>query len=123
MKNDYSAIISVLQKYFDLLYKGDINLIKEVFYEDAHVYSQMGDEIVAIGMNEFRDRISERPSPERKGENRLDEISCIDMWGPKTALAKVRCNILGRVFTDYLSLFKVNNNWKIISKVFRSEEL
>ena len=123
MKNDYPEIISVLEKYFDLLYRGDVSLIEEVFFANAHVYSQLNDEVAAVDMDGFRERVLGRPSPESQSEGRLDKISFIDISGNRTALAKIHCIILGRVFTDYLSLLKVNGNWKIISKVFRSEAL
>ena len=33
-------------------------------------------------------------------------------------MVKVKCNILHNNYIDYLSLFKVSGQWKIISKVF-----
>lgn len=93
MKNNYSEIVSLLEKYFDLLYKGDVNLIQEVFSKDAHVYSLLDDQVVAINMDLFRKRISERPSPESQNEKRMDTINFIDLSDSKTGLAKINCNL------------------------------
>jgi len=120
--NSKSGIIveieKVIRTYFDLLYKGDKDLIETVFLQEANVYSLSNGEIVKIDMDGFRKRIAERKSPESIGEIRDDKIILIDISSPTTAMVKVKCNILHNNYIDYLSLFKVSGKWKIISKVF-----
>jgi len=120
--NSKSGIIKeiekVIQKYFDLLYIGNEDLIETVFLPEANVSSLYNDKIVKIDMDGFRKRITERKSPESIGEIRDDKIIMIDISSPNTAMVKVKCNILHNNYIDYLSLFKVSGKWKIISKVF-----
>ena len=120
--NSKSRIIieieKVIRTYFDLLYKGDKDLIETVFLPEANVSSLSNGKIVKIDMDGFRKRIAERQSPESIGEIRDDKIISIDMSSPTTAMVKVKCNILHNNYIDYLSLFKVSGKWKIISKVF-----
>jgi len=120
--NSKSEIIveieKVIRTYFDILYKGDKDLIETVFLQEANVSSLSNGEIVKIDMDGFRKRISERMSPESIGEIRDDKIILIDISSPTTAMVKVKCNILHNNYIDYLSLFKVSGKWKIISKVF-----
>ena len=120
--NSKSGIIEEIEKviktYFDLLYKGDKDLIEKVFLPEANVSSLYNDKIVKLDMDGFRKRIAERKSPESIGEMRDDKIIMIDISSPTTALVKVKCNILHNNYIDYLSLFKVSGKWKIISKVF-----
>ena len=120
--NSKSRIIieieNVIRTYFDLLYKGDKDLIERVFLPEANVSSLFNGKIVKIDMDGFRKRIAERQSPESIGEIRDDKIISIDMSSPTTAMVKVKCNILHNNYIDYLSLFKVSDKWKIISKVF-----
>ena len=111
-------IEKIIKTYFDLLYKGDKDLIETVFLQEANVSSLSNGEIVKIDMDGFRKRISERKSPESIGEMRDDKIISIDIFSPTTAMVKVKCNILHNNYIDYLSLFKVSGKWKIISKVF-----
>ena len=111
-------IEKVIKTYFDLLYKGDKELIETVFLPEANVSSLYNDKIVKIDLNGFRKRIAERKSPESIGEMRDDKIIMIDISSPTTAMVKVKCNILYNNYIDYLSLFKVSGKWKIISKVF-----
>ena len=120
--NSKSGIIGEIEKaintYFDLLYKGDKDLIETVFLPEANVSSLYNDKIIKIDMDGFRKRIAERKSPESIGEIRDDKIIMIDISSPTTAMVKVKCNILHNNYIDYLSLFKVSGKWKIISKVF-----
>ena len=111
-------IEKVITTYFDLLYKGDKDLIETVFLPEANVSSLSNDKIVKIDMDGFRKRIAERQSPESIGEIRDDKIILIDISSPTTAMVKVKCNILHNNYIDYLSLLKVSGRWKIISKVF-----
>ena len=111
-------IEKVIRTYFDLLYKGNKDLIETVFLPEANVYSLSNGKIVKIDMDGFRKRIAERQSPESIGETRDDKIILIDISSPTTAIVKVKCNILHNNYIDYLSLFKISGKWKIISKVF-----
>ena len=111
-------IEKVIKTYFDLLYKGEKDLIESVFLPEANVSSLYNDKIIKIDMDGFRKRIAERKSPESIGEMRDDKIIMIDISSPTTAMVKVKCNILHNNYIDYLSLFKVSGKWKIISKVF-----
>ena len=113
-----AEIEKVISKYFDLLYKGDKDLIETVFLPEANVSSLYNDKIIKIDMDGFRKRIAERKSPESIGEMRDDKIIKIDISSPTTAMVKVKCNILHNNYIDYLSLLKVSGKWKIISKVF-----
>ena len=120
--NSKSGIIEeiekVIQKYFDLLYIGNEDLIETVFLPEANVSSLSNGKIVKIDMEGFRKRITERQTPESIGEMRDDKIISIDIFSPTTTMVKVKCNILHNNYIDYLSLFKVSGKWKIISKVF-----
>ena len=111
-------IEKVIKTYFDLLYKGEKDLIESVFLPEANVSSLYNDKIIKIDMEGFRKRIAERKSPESIGEMRDDKIIMIDISSPTTAMVKVKCNILHNNYIDYLSLLKVSGKWKIISKVF-----
>ena len=114
----FEEIENVIKTYFDLLYKGEKDLIESVFLPEANVSSLYNDKIIKIDMEGFRKRIAERKSPESIGEMRDDKIIMIDISSPTTAMVKVKCNILHNNYIDYLSLFKVSGKWKIISKVF-----
>ncbi len=115
---DLAKIENIIRIYLDLLYKGNVDLIKSVFHQEATVSSISDGKIISINMEGFRKRVATRESPESIGETRHDKIILIDISSPTTAIAKVECMILKNHYTDYLSFIKVSEKWGIISKVF-----
>jgi hypothetical protein len=65
--------------------------------------------------------VRSRPSPKAKGLKRTDRIVSIDLSGPETAFVKLECAIPPRYFTDYLTLLKLNDGWRVVSKTFRTD--
>ncbi len=118
ISGDLAKIETIIRIYLDLLYKGDIDLIKSVFHQEATVSSISEGKIISVNMEGFRKRVATRESPESIGETRHDKIILIDISSPTTAIAKVECMILKNHYTDYLSFIKVSEKWGIISKVF-----
>ena len=118
ISGDLAKIETIIRIYLDLLYKGDVDLIKSVFHQEATVSSISEGKIISINMEGFRKRVATRESPESIGETRHDKIILIDISSPTTAIAKVECMIFKNHYTDYLSFIKVSEKWGIISKVF-----
>ena len=118
ISGDLAEIENIIRIYLDLLYKGDVDLIKSVFHQEATVSSISEGKIISVNMEGFRKRVATRESPESIGETRHDKIILIDISSPTTAIAKVECMILKNHYTDYLSFIKVSEKWGIISKVF-----
>ena len=118
ISDDLVKIENIIRIYLDLLYKGDVDLIKSVFHHEATVSSISYGKIISINMEGFRKRVATRESPESISETRHDKIILIDISSPTTAIAKVECMILKNHYTDYLSFIKVSEKWGIISKVF-----
>ncbi len=118
ISDDLVKIENIIRIYLDLLYKGNVDLIKSVFHQEATVSSISDGKIISINMEGFRKRVATRESPESISETRHDKIILIDISSPTTAIAKVECMILKNHYTDYLSFIKVSEKWGIISKVF-----
>ena len=69
-------------------------------------------------MAEYFPIVDKRPSPASRGEARNDRIVSIEFGGPVTAFARVECSIGAKFFTDFLTLIRSDDEWRIISKVF-----
>jgi len=121
MKDDRAQIEELTQKYCDLLYFGDVDLIPVCFHAEAAVSNVDGDDRIVIDMAGFHDRIRNRQSPASIEEPRDDVVHLIEIFSPTTALVKVEVSILHDRFYDYLTLMKTDGTWKIISKVFHRE--
>jgi hypothetical protein len=63
----------------------------------------------------------ERKSAQSQDLQRRDFIVQIDRSSPTTAFAKVQCQIPPRYFTDYLTLVKLADGWRIVSKTFHTD--
>ena len=114
-------ISNLLGDYLDGLYDGDIQKFYNVFHPESHLYFSDGEAVTDWPRAEYFEMISNRPSPSSQGLIRHDKIISINVSGPATAFATVQCAIPPRYFTDYLTLLKVNEGWKIISKTFHTD--
>ncbi|MGJ3261334.1 MAG: nuclear transport factor 2 family protein [Rhodospirillales bacterium] len=115
---DMSAVEACIQNYFKALYTGDTDLLMgSVFHPNAHLYAaDLGGGFVDWPMDEFKKVIESRPSPETTGAERRERIVSIDEAGPDTVMVKVEVLVGTRDFVDYLSLLKLDGEWRIISK-------
>ncbi|MEM7178904.1 MAG: nuclear transport factor 2 family protein [Pseudomonadota bacterium] len=48
------------------------------------------------------------------------EILTVDVWGDETAHVKLWVDVPPRRFADYLGFFRVGDEWKLITKLFRT---
>lgn len=120
--SELKAIEAVLQTYFDGLYEGDTAKLAAAFHETADLRSVGPDGgLVVLGRAAWLEAVAGRESAAARGLERRDWIVTIDMSGPKTAFAKLFCQIPPRYFTDYLCLAKLAEGWKVVSKTFHTE--
>ncbi len=48
MTQEHQAILAVLSDYFDVLYKGDVSKVDNVFSPNSHVYSVANGALVGL---------------------------------------------------------------------------
>ncbi len=118
MDTTYEEIAHALNNYLDGFYEGDVEMLRQVFHPAAHLYSATDGSLVNDGMETVYARVEARPSPASKAERRHDRILSIDKSGPESALAKVQIAIAPKLYTDYLSMLRLDGRWQIISKTF-----
>ena len=123
MKQSYQEILDVLNEYFDGLYYSDTKRLPRVFHPQAHYVCVTDGSLLYRTMGEYFPVVEARPSPASRNESRRDEVVEISFAGPVTATAKLRCAIGEKFFTDCITLIKVDEYWKIISKVFHYDLL
>lgn len=117
----YGEVESVLNKYLDGLYDSDAALLAEVFHSQAIYCTPAGDTVTHLSLEEYLPIVRGRPSPSSLAQPRNDVIERIEFAGPKVAMARVRCAIAPKQFTDLLTLICSEGRWQIISKVFHYE--
>jgi hypothetical protein len=121
MLSDLHEIEQVLQTYFDGLYEGDTTKLGRVFHNVAHLFSVDDGKLGDMSRDQWFTMVRGRPSAQSRDLPRRDWVVQIDRSGPNTAFAKVQCQIPPRYFTDYLTLAKLADGWKIVSKTYHTE--
>jgi 4-oxalocrotonate tautomerase len=114
----FSEVARVLADYFDGLHYSDTTILRRVFHPAAQYACASDGSLLQLRMEEYFPIVDQRPSPASRGEARTDRIVSIEFAGAVTAFARVECSIAPKVFTDFLTLVKLDGRWQIIAKVF-----
>jgi hypothetical protein len=115
---EYFAIVDLLKRYYDALYRCDTALLATVFHASAQYFTASSGELLHLDMNSYFPIVEQRISPESSGEPYAFSIDSIEFAGAVTAIARMRSSMLGKDFIDLLTLIKLEGEWKIIAKVF-----
>jgi Putative lumazine-binding len=118
---EYFAIVDLLKRYYDALYRCDTALLASVFHASAQYFSASSGELLHLDMHSYFPIVEQRISPESSGEPytfSLESLESIELAGAVTAIARMHSSMLGKDFIDLLTLVKLEGEWKIIAKVF-----
>lgn len=115
---EYFAIVDLLKRYYDALYRCDIALLATVFHASAQYFTASSGELLHLDMHSYFPIVEQRIPPESSGEPYTFSIDSIEFAGAVTAIARMRCSMLAKDFIDLLTLIKLEGEWKIIAKVF-----
>ena len=118
MENGFAEITEALQDYFDGFHHGDVARLRRIFHPQCHLYCATGGKLTDDDMETVYARVAGRPSPASAHEPRHNALLSIDRSSPISALVKLQISIGARLFTDYLSLLKIDGQWRIISKTY-----
>ena len=118
MDRSYTEIVTALEAYFDGFYEADIDTLKQIFHPACHLYSATDGPLRDDAMEAVYVRVAGRTPPAESRQKRHDKILSIDKSGPESALVKLQIAIGAKLFTDYLSLLRIDGAWRIISKTY-----
>lgn len=121
MNKDLTEIEALVRTYFDALYDGDADRLATIFLPTSALAQSVDGKPVVMSRDAWLDWVRTRPSGRKQGLERGDHVLAVDMIGPSMALAKVKCQLPPRYFTDLLSLLKVDGRWQVAQKVFQTE--
>jgi len=114
------AIKTIIESaYIDgLQNKRDFPAIKKGLVSGFNLIHNKQDKIVKVSRDNWIAKMNPKP-PKLKTEYKLAMIDITD----DAAIAKVELFRNGKqVFTDYMSLYKLNTGWKIVSKIYHRHE-
>ena len=116
--HQYLAVVEVLKEYYDALYRCDTGLLVKVFHTNAQYFTASSGNLLHLDMNAYFPIVEKRISPESSGETYRFFIESIEFMGDVTAIARMRSSLFSKDYFDLLALIKIDDTWKIISKVF-----
>jgi Putative lumazine-binding len=108
--------------------KSDMDLVRKNFHEDFMMFALKEGKVKKISIQEWIERIEKKKAEKAASAEKPKEVKTthkfktVDVVG-NTAVVKVELfkdNLL--TFTDYLSLYKTAEGWKIVGKVFNYHE-
>jgi hypothetical protein len=117
------AVLDVLSRYYEGLYRGDTSLLHTAFHPEAHYLTASGGDLLHLDMETYLPIVEERLSPERRGDAYGFYIDSVAFAGPVTAVARMHSTMLSKTFIDLLTLVRIDGEWKIIAKVFHYDEI
>jgi Putative lumazine-binding len=107
-----------LQNYVKAHETGNADFIRRAFTQDAKVVGYMGGKLISWGVEEYAGRFSGKPAEDEVQRKRSIEI--ISLTGD-AAVGKVVLDYPTVKFADYMSLLKINGEWKIVNKSFHAD--
>ncbi len=92
--------------------------IRKAFHKDARIMAFREGKLLNWDVEEFATRFNGKPANDEAKRKR--SIESIDVSG-NAAIAKIVLDYPTIKFVDYMSLLKIDGEWKIVSKSFYAE--
>jgi hypothetical protein len=107
-----------LESYINAHATGNPDYIRKAFFPDAKIMAFRDGKLLNLSVEEFASRFSGKPAADESQRRR--RIDSLDITG-NAGVARIVLDYPDATLTDYMSLLKVNGEWKIVNKVFNAE--
>ncbi len=119
MPNDEASVRATVETYLHGLKFNDVESFKRAFNPEAKLFFvRKNGELGQLTQEQWYKGFAASAGKEEHGELR---IAAVDITG-KAASVKVIETYPDSTYTDYVSLLKLSNEWKIVNKVFTFEK-
>lgn len=113
-----AAVRAAIEHYFRGHATGDGENYKKVFHPDSKLFFIRDGKLTQVTSAEYISRASGKPAEDEARRKR--HIESIDITG-NAAIVKLVLDYPTAKLTDYMSLLKVDGEWKIVNKIFYAE--
>ena len=107
-----------LENYIKAHATGQSDYIRKAFHPDARILSFRDGKFQSLSVEEFAARFNDKAAADETARKR--RIASLDITG-NAAIAKIVLDYPQVKFTDYMSLLKIDGEWKIVNKSFYAE--
>ena len=104
-----------LESYINAHATGNPDYIRKAFFPDAKIMAFRDGKLLNLSVEEFASRFSGKPAADESQRKR--RIDSLDITG-NAGVARIVLDYPDATLTDYMSLLKVDDEWKIVNKVF-----
>lgn len=112
-----AEIKAVIDDYFQGMYHSDTQRLARAFHPDGRITGYDEGKLINNPITGFVKFVGSVSAPADDGEAFDMEIVSIDIAGDAAAV-KVRDLYKGLRFTDYLTLLRFDQGWRIVNKTF-----
>lgn len=107
-----------LENYLKGHATGNPEFIRQAFHKDARIMAFRDDKLLNLSVEEFAGRFNGKSADDEAKRKRT--IESLDISG-NAAIAKIVLDYPTVKFVDYMSLLKIDGEWKIVNKSFYAE--
>jgi hypothetical protein len=107
-----------LEHYINAHATGNPDYIRKAFFPSAKIMAFRDGKVLNLSVEEFASRFSGKPAPDESQRKR--RIDSLDITG-NAGVARIVLDYPDATLTDYMSLLKIDGEWKIVNKVFNAE--
>jgi len=116
--SDEPQVRETIEKYLHGLKFNDVESLKSAFHPDARLFFVKKDgSLGSLTQEQWYKGFATSAGKEEEGTL---SIVALDVTG-NAASAKIREEYPKSVYTDYVSLLKLNSEWRIVNKIFVAE--
>lgn len=116
--SEEAAIRMAIEHYFRGHATGDPDYFRKVFHPDSKLFWIRDGKLTQLTSGEYIARAVGNPPDDEAHRKR--SILSIDITG-NAAVVKVLLDYPNARLTDYMSMLKIDGEWKIVNKIFVSE--
>jgi hypothetical protein len=107
-----------LENYLKGHATGNPEFIRQAFHKDARIMAFRDDKLLNLSVEEFAGRFNGKAADDEAQRKRA--IESLDISG-NAAIAKIVLDYPTVKFVDYMTLLKIDGEWKIVNKTFFAE--
>jgi hypothetical protein len=117
-QTEEAGVRVALNAYLDGHKTGQADSFRRAFHPEARMLFVRDGQFVKTEIADYIARAPGKPADDE--DKRRRRIDSIDIVGD-AAVAKITLDYPEVTFTDYMTLLKINGEWRIVSKVFSAD--
>ncbi len=118
MQSEATAARVPLENYIQGHATGNGDFMRKAFHTEAKIMAFRDGKMMNLTVEEFASRFNGKPAPDEAQRKR--RIENVEITG-NAGVGKIVLEYPTVTYTDYMSLLKIDGEWKIVNKVFYAE--